>query len=387
MTPHPSSDAAAAPREASPGSGPPPNPWLSAQRFALAAAMVLALAWLVWPTPDRGDSFTPVDEEALAPTVWETWDLEPTDWPGSVDGAPWRPLAFLDDGAALGTDDSGRLLYLEPGDEPDVTVLAEPGGAPGIAAVAATDDRLAWIESVPDAEGRVVSGLWTAERGPDGRPGEAERLTGDTGDVIASGSTYDLQFASEALHWLSTAPGDEPITEHRSIPVEGGEVEVVGHVGSWHAAAWPWLASAGSESVGRSQMVRTDNGSGLTLQADPEELALCSATWCRLVKTDPDGSRIDLIRPDGTERVTVAEGFASAVSQDVGLIDRFEPLEETSGETGDGTRLLLFDLGESVTYLVDSQTSNAGADDRHLWWSTGTGELRNWHVLDLTDLA
>lgn len=376
MAPHPPSDPA-----------PPLHPWLSAQRFALAAALVLALAWLVWPAPERGDSFTPIDEEALAPTVWETWGLEPTDWPGSVDGVPWRPLAFLDDGAALGADDAGRLLYLEPGEEPDAAVLAEPGGSPGIAAVAATDDHLAWIASVPDAEGKVVSELWIARRGPDGRPAGAERLTGDTGAVVASGSAYDLQFASESLHWLASAPGAETVTEHRSIPVEGGSVEVVGHVGAWQAAAWPWLASAGSDSMGRSQMVRTDNGSGLTLQADPEELALCSATWCRLVATGPDGSRIDLIRPDGTERVTVAEGFASAVSPDAGLIDRFEPLEESDGETGDGARLTLFDLGESATYLVASQAANAGADDRHLWWSTGTGELRNWHVLDLTDLA
>ena len=360
---------------------------MAPHRLTLATALLLAIAWLVWPSSDPGRSSTPVDKEASAPTVWETWDLRPTDLPGAIEGSAWKPLMFLQDGTALGIDEAGRLLHLVPGDELRATVLAETDGPPGIAAVAATDSRLAWITSVPGEEGRVVSQLWTAARGNDGRPAEPELLTAETGNVIASGSAFDLQFASERLHWLSDATGAERVTEHRSIPVAGGEVEVVGHVGSWQATAWPWLASAGSESVGRSRLVRVDDGTGLTLQADPEELALCSATWCRLVMTGADGSRIDLVRPDGTERVPVADGFTSAVSPDVGLIDRFEPLEEQTGGAGDGARLTLFDLDESATYLVASAASGAAADDRHLWWSTGTGELLTWHMLDLTDLA
>lgn len=362
-----------------------------AQRLTLAGTAVLAVAWLAWPSPDRPEAAS-VPENM--PTVWETWDAEPVELPGVIDGAAWTPLTVLehpdpDAQALLGTDEAGSLLYVERPAEGEATVevVAEPGGVPGVVAAAATEDRLAWLQSVPDAQGRVVSELWTAERGADGRPGEAALLTADTGDVITAGSAYDLQFAAEGLHWLSTARGDSLVTEHRSIAVAGGAVEIVGHRGAWQAAAWPWLASAGSDSLGGAQLVRTDTGAGVKVFSGSDELTLCSATWCRLIVTGDDGSRVDLARPDGSGRVTVAEGFASAVSPDVGLVDRFEPLAESKAATGDGTTVTLFDLEAQADYLVASSAGEAGADARCLWWSTGTGELLVWHVLDLTDLA
>ncbi|MEU6246510.1 hypothetical protein [Glycomyces sp. NPDC047010] len=358
----------------------------NAQRFALAGTAVLALAWLAWPSPDRPETAA---APVAVPTVWERWDAEPVDWPGTADGRAWTPLKILDDDQALATDGAGSLLYVELGEAGDAaaTVLAEPGTVPGVVAAAATDERLAWLTSVPDAQGRVASELWTAPRGADGEPGEAVLLTADTGDVIASGSAYDLQFAAEGLHWLATARSETLVTEHRSVPVEGGEVTVTGHRGAWQAAAWPWLASAGSDSLGGAQLVRTDTGAGVKVFSGSEELTLCSATWCRLIVNAEDGARTDLVRPDGTGRVTVAEGFTSAVSPDVGLVDRFEPLAERAVAAGDATEVTLFDLEAGEAFLVASSAGRAGADARRLWWSTGTGELLVWHVLDLTDLA
>jgi hypothetical protein len=361
-----------------------------AERLTLAGTAVLAVAWLAWPSPERPETTAAPD----APTVWETFDAEPVDWPGQIDGEAWTPLTLLespdpDTGAMLGTNEAGSLLYVELDADGEATVatVAEPGGVPGVVAAAATDERIAWIESVPDARGRVVSELWTAERGDDGRPGEASLLTADTGDVVSAGSAYDLQFAAEGLHWLSTARSETLVTEHRSISVDGGPVEVVGHRGAWQAAAWPWLASAGSDSLGGAQLVRTDTGAGVKVFAGSDELTLCSATWCRLIVTDEDGSRIDLVRPDGSDRVTVAEGFASAVSPDVGLIDRFEPLAHAGTAQGEGTKVSLYDLDTKTEYLLATRAGETGADARRVWWSTGTGELLVWHVLDLTDLA
>lgn len=363
----------------------------TAQRLTLAGTAVLAVAWLAWPSPERPET---IGAPETAPTVWETWDAEPVDWPGLLDGTAWTPLTALDTPdpdvhALLGTDEAGNLHYVEQDADAAVTsqVVAEPGGVPGVVTAAATADRIAWIQSVPDDQGRVVSELWTAPRDAAGRPGEAALLTADTGDVITAGSAYDLQFADEGLHWLATARGETLITEHRSVSVDGGDVEVVGHRGAWQSAAWPWLASAGSDSLGGAQLVRTDTGAGVKVFAGAEELTLCSATWCRLVVTADDGSRIDLVRPDGTDRVTVADGFKSAVSPDVGLIDRFEPLAESAATTGDATTVTLFDLDTGTEYLVASSAGETGADARRLWWSSGTGELLVWHVLDLTDLT
>ncbi|HEU5129341.1 MAG TPA: hypothetical protein VFU12_15260 [Glycomyces sp.] len=357
-----------------------------AQRTTLAGALALAVVWLAWPASEGGESVTAPSTDDT-PTVWDTWDLEPADWPGAIEGRAWEPVAFLDDTAALGTDEAGRLLYVEHGAAPAATVVADPGAVPGVVAAAANGEHLAWIESTPDDTGRVVSEVWIADRGPDGRPGPSRLLSGDTGDVILAGSAYDLQFADGALHWLATARSAERATEHRSAPLGGGEVAVTEHPGAWRAAAWPWLASAGSDSLGGAELVRADDGEAVPVEAGADELALCSATWCRLIVTAADGSRLDLVRPDGTDRVTVAEGFTSAVAADVGLIDRFEPLEESTGEIGDSQRVTLFDLAGSATYLVAPAAGETGADARHLWWSTGSDELREWHVLDLTDLA
>lgn len=351
---------------------------------------MLALAWLLWPSPERPET-TAVP--LAQPSVWERWDAEPVDWPGWVDGEAWTPLLLLDDGTFLGTNESGDLLHVEnrpgsPGEggKATVTVIGGSGGVPGVVAAAATGERIAWIASEPDERGRVVSELWTAPREAGGI-GEPTLLTADTGDVITYGSVYDLQFAAEGLHWLAAARSEALVTEHRSISVEGGEVDVVGHRGAWQAAAWPWLASAGSDSLGGAQLVRTDTGTGVKVFAGADELTLCSATWCRLVVNATDGARVDLVRPDGSGRVTVAEGFASAVSPDVGLIDRFEPLTERTAATGDGVTVTLFDLQEREAYLVASSAGRTGADARRLWWSTGTDDLLVWHVLDLTALA
>lgn len=357
-----------------------------AQRTTLAGAIALAVAWLVWPASEGGETVTAPSADAT-PTVWETWDLAPADWPGAIEGRAWEPTAFLDEGAALGTDEAGRLLYVANGAAPAATVVADPGAVPGVVATAANETHLAWIESTPDDTGRVVSEVWIADRGPDGRPGEARPLTGDTGDVVLADGAYDLQFAAGELHWLATARSAERATEHRSVAVDGGGVAVTERTGAWQAAAWPWLASAGSDSLGGAELVRADDGTAVVVEAGSDELALCSATWCRLIVTAADGSRLDLVRPDGTDRVTVAEGFTSAVAADVGLIDRFEPLEESTGEIGDSQRVTLFDLAGSETYLVAPAAGETGADARHLWWSTGSDELREWHVLDLTDLA
>ncbi len=358
----------------------------SAQRLTLAGALALAVVWLVWPAPDGSESVTAPSTEA-APTVWETWELTPRDWPGAIEGLAWEPVSFLEGEAALGTDESGRLLYVEGGAEPAATVIADPGAVPGVVAAAANEEHLAWLESTPDESGRVLSELWIADRGESGTPGGARLLSGDTGDVVLAGGAYDLQFAEGALHWLATARSAERVTEHRSVRVDGGEVTVTEHAGAWRAAEWPWLASAGSDSLGGAELRRADDGAAVPVEAGADELALCSARWCRLIVTAADGSRIDLVHPDGTERVTVAEGFASAVAADVGLLDRFEPLEESTGELGDSQRVTLFDLAEGERYLVAPAAGETGADARHLWWSTGAGELREWHVLDLTDLA
>ena len=52
------------------------------------------------------------------------------------------------------------------------------------------------------------------------------------------------------VYWTATAlaSGGEPATEVRSVPVEGGPVEVRTEPGEWSLSRWPWLVSPSTRS-------------------------------------------------------------------------------------------------------------------------------------------
>lgn len=116
------------------------------------------------------------------------------------------------------------------------------------------------------------------------------------------------------------------------------------------------------------------------------EISDCEADWCRVMVLTAKGDllRIDLMRPDGSDRRQVAGPGARAAVGDVAVLGRFEIFsepDEYSDLTGTAA-LVVYDIATARTVLVTAQAGDVGTHDGLLWWSTGQNDL-TWHTLDL----
>jgi hypothetical protein len=104
-----------------------------------------------------------------------------------------------------------------------------------------------------------------------------------------------------------------------------------------------------------------------------------------LVTTTDGLARIDVMRPDGSDRKRIAGGEARAALPDVAILDRFEVLSEPRGDSDlTGTEaLLIADLQTGRTIDVAPAVDGAFSRGGVLWWSTGDQDHIVWHTLDL----
>jgi hypothetical protein len=94
-------------------------------------------------------------------------------------------------------------------------------------------------------------------------------------------------------------------------------------------------------------------------------------------------TRLDLMRPDGSDRHRIAGGTASAAVSDVALLDRFEVFSTVDAT---GRSLLVYDERSRSSTLVADNTSQVLARGGMLWWQTGEQDTAEWHALDLRTL-
>ncbi|GAA4696181.1 hypothetical protein [Phytohabitans rumicis] len=316
-------------------------------------------------------------------TVEQVWpEAARADVDGNLpDGPAYSPLFFLDARASLGTapDPGGSMqrLVLRGADGAVRELRRLPADStPQFAGFVRAGDEVAWAESVTDEDGAAHTRLWAANVVSGGAP---RQLTADTGDVVFFNSQYDLVTSDGRLYWVAVAPSKSEATEIRSVPLAGGAVTVRTEPGSWALSGWPWLVSAGSGQTGPVQLLNLDTRQVYTVDAAPTELATCGPAWCRVLVLAGDGpSRIDLMRPDGSDRQQVAGGAATASVIDVALEDRFEVLSVS--ETA--TQLLLYDLKKKQTVVVADGVGMVLSRGGVLWWSTQD----TWHSLDLRTL-
>jgi hypothetical protein len=110
-------------------------------------------------------------------------------------------------------------------------------------------------------------------------------------------------------------------------------------------------------------------------------------TWCRVyVLSGRDPVRSELMRPDGSQRLRVADDGATASVADVAPLDRFEVLAENSSALGaaiGGQRLLVYDLDARRSILVAEAAASVSYRAGVLWWSTNALGRISWHTLDL----
>jgi hypothetical protein len=205
--------------------------------------------------------------------------------------------------------------------------------------------------------------------------------------VVFYSSQYDLVIADGQLYWLAAARTATPVTEVRSVPLGGGPVTVRNVDGSYALSAWPWMVSAGTGQTGAVELRNLVDGRRVTVPAQPSELVSCSPAWCRVlvVSTVSGPARIDLMRPDGSDRRRVASGLVSAAIGDVAVLDRFEVLT-LAGRDGSATsnqQLMLYDAPKKRTIQVANGVGTVLCRAGILWWSTGDNETLRWHALDL----
>lgn len=354
---------------------------------ALAAAGTLLALPTGTPGPAPGPQVRTVEQ------VWP--DAQPVELPAQLsDGPAYSPVFFLDPRESVGTapspDGTHLRLVLRAADGAIRELRRLPiDDVPQYGGFALAGDEFAWAESTsgPDGEGRTE--LWATNLRSTQPP---RRLTTDSGDVLFFNSQYDMVISSGRLYWAAVAPGVDPATEIRSVPLTGGPVSVRTEPGAWAMSAYPWLASAGTGTSGPVQLRNLDQRKVFEIDATGAELVNCSPTWCRVLVLGTDGpGRIELMRPDGAERQQVAGGVATAALNDVAVLDRFEVLTLADAQrTATGSQqLLLYDVRRRQTVVVADGVSLVLCRGGILWWSTGgnDGDTIAWHTLDLRTLS
>ncbi|MEH1124534.1 hypothetical protein [Micromonospora sp. CPCC 206061] len=366
----------------------PPAPKRSRAPLGGVIALVAALAaagTLLALSPNGSEPAGP----PRVRTVDQAWpDAKRADIPGVLpDGAPYSPAYLLDAGTSIGTatDPGGGVLRLVLRDAAGtVRELRRlpAGGSPQYSGFTRAGDELVWAESVTTDGGAARTEMWIANA----TGGAARKITGDTGDVVFFNSQYDMVIDAGRLYWVAVAPGQDQVTEVRSVPLAGGEVTVRTEPGAWALSAWPWLVSAGSGQSGPVELRDLGSGKVTTVAATAAELVTCSPEWCRVLVLAGNGpARIDLVRPDGADRRPVADGAATASVIDVALLDRFEVLSQGTDLTTQ--RLLLYDLRSKESTVVADGAGMVLARGGLLWWSTGDTQAATWYTLDLRSLA
>jgi hypothetical protein len=338
-------------------------------RIALGTALLAAGALLAGALPDQ--PVTPVAGAGL------TADQA---WPGAqradLRDLTVEPLLFLDATTAVGTvvdGDSVRLSVEKAGVLQDIRRLPADARFEGLTV---NDGRLIWAESV---DARPVE-IWTA--GQNG--GGPRRLTADTGNTLFYGNQHDLVVADGRVHW---AAGDgDKITQIRSVALTGGAVQVREEKGQWALSAWPWLTDDTGTQSGQVRLRDMVTGREVQVPTSGVESTMCSPAWCRVMVMSGEGlARIDLMRPDGSDRRRVAGAGTQAAVNDVAVLDRFEILSvpgpdyDLTGAAG----LIVHDLQTARTVPLAVAADTAATKDGVLWWSTGDQEAAVWHTVDL----
>lgn len=300
--------------------------------------------------------------------------------PGNLaDGPLFQPLLFLDAGTALGTASSsdGKSLRLVLRDrDGGVRTLRHLGYAdePVFDNATAAGDEILWTETKNDGHTQI----WAARTG-----GPARRLTADTGNPVFYGTQDDLVVAGGRVYWAAGA-GDSRTTEIRSVALSGGAVRIRRERGSWGLSRWPWLSDGGDSGTTMLRDMSTNRD--IVIHATSPELATCNPDWCRMmVMNDAGLVRVDLMRPDGSGRRTIAGSGAQAALSDVAVLDRFEVLSEPGPDsdlTG-AAALVVYDISTRRTVVVAPAAKGVFFRNGVLWWQTGDQETTSWHSVDL----
>lgn len=354
---------------------------MSALRPALilAAALVAGATLVLSGIGDEPPATPPPPPARL--TLAAAW---PAAERGTMGDSDFVPDHFLDAHTAVGTalsrDRRSLLLLVRRGDGSSRQLRTRPAkGDVSFGSFAASTTDLVWTESA----GGQAPEIWTADLRDARAP--ARRLTTDTGEAILTGSQYDLLVHDNRVYWVAAAAGSAEVTEIRSVPMAGGPVTITTQPGSWSLSAWPWLTD-GSDQVSVARLRDHVTGRDLEIRGSGTELLTCGPVWCRVTVVGSGGvARTDLIRHDGSNRTTIADGNATPVGADVAVLDRFDLFFQTRANPGqnNAAALLIHDLTGNRTVEAGSDVTDTFVRAGVVWWSADDA----WHTLDLRTIT
>ncbi|SMC49755.1 hypothetical protein [Lentzea albidocapillata] len=316
-------------------------------RVALVVAALAAAVLVVAPGPVRAPGPT-----VPAPVVTDAWPgARIVTAPGNLpDGAVFAPLS-----PDLRAGESGGRLVV------DGSVIRT-----GASRYVLDDAMLVWLEP--------GTGLFALA------DSVAELVTTDIGNVVVLDSQYDLAVHDGLVSWAATGP--EGTTEIRTVPLAGGAVEKVVLPGRLALTEWPFATSSEVEQGGPSVLVDVRTSARTVVNGQSYELIDCTPSWCRTEVLRQGGSaRLDLMRPDGTERRRIGGSGLRPAVPDVLLLDRFAVLVDDSRGV-----LCLYDVDRGQLADLASSFGTVVARGNAVWWSTGDNTALTWNSIDLGEL-
>ena len=357
---------------------------------ALLVAIIGVVLLLTLPGGPKGRDQSTATTVRL-PSLAEIWPgVSPVSQLATLaDSTPYTPQLYLTASTSVGTaptrDGTAVRVLLRDTSGARELRRVEADQYPQFAGFTASGDDLFWAESTSPGNEAVRTRLYRANWKTGSRP---VLITADTGEVVVTESQSDLVISGGRLRWVSAESGPTAVTGVRSVPLGGGTVTVKRVDGAFALSTWPWLVSFGTSVLNQLELVNVDTGQRVKLTTTPAEVARCGPTWCRIVVLAGDAIpvRIDLQRPDGSQRRRIAGADANAVVADVALLDRFEPLGLAGAADDLGRQLVLYDIAKDRTVAVATEVDMIRARHGVLWWSTGTETELVWHSLDLRDL-
>jgi hypothetical protein len=358
--------------------------------IVLLVALAAVVRLLTLPDPARAPAAggSPL---TARPSVAPTWSGPlPVTIPGRLaDGVRYLPRLYLNAETSVGIaptpDERFLRVLLHAGGQVTELRRIDAEDHPEFDGFVASGETVVWAESLSRADEPVTTTIWRANWRSAGRP---VTVTADAGFANFFGGQYDIVVRSGRVYWAPLLGGDRPVTEVRSVRLDGSGLTVNRLDGEFALSAWPWAVTPAAGRGTPAQLANLSTGRRVQVPTQADEVAVCGPTWCRTSVLDGDVVvRMDLVQVGGSERRRMAGSEATPTIADVAVLDRFVPLATDRADGGAGVGLSLYDIDSGRTDLVALDAANIQARNGVLWWSTGAEEELEWHAVDLRTLT
>jgi len=302
------------------------------------------------------------------------------------DNTTYTPRLYLNPGLSIGiarTPDGEWLRVLLRNADGSTHELRRLHGAgsPSFNGFTPAGDQVVWAETVAGTGTTQKTSIWRANW----RTFAVSPLVADAGSATFRKSGNDIVVAGGQVHWLTGGNIKHLPAALHSVPLTGGTVTSKPVPTLLSLTTWPWLSTAEASVSVAATLYRADTGKRQTVSTTPAETVKCTPAWCLVGVAGATGTtRLDAMRPNGTDRHRIAGPDTAPVLNDVAIADRFQPLGIAATDNSGTVTLQVVDLTKRQTVRVASGVAVVEAQGTMLWWAVGRpGREYTWYALDL----